>query len=252
MPTREEWINLIKGCPRDLQVTAHSYRGIAFASFASPVVLGCDDGHDYVVKSIHDDGLKRAICSDQVMGHIAGTMAAPVPIVRIVNVPQELIAAEIRLAKIPAGPAHGSRYVPNASKTRQRIAFQNLPGNRPRFASLAAMYGLAHVDGDHQFFYEDGTNLVWSFDHGHFFHDGPQWTVDSLEASPPVDFDATIAGACAFTSDELTLAAQTLDAVVDLPIADAVASPDDSWGITFDERVALAEHFSSRSTQMRK
>lgn len=140
------------------------------------------------------------------MGHVAAALLAPVPIVRIVHIPQELIDGEPALAGVPAGPAHGSRYMPNASKTRQGIKYENLPMNRDRFALLAVMYGLAGVNTDHQFFYEDGTNLVWSFDHGHFFNGGPNWTMDSLRGTPAAAPDAKISAQCGFNSDELSSA----------------------------------------------
>ncbi len=199
-----------------------------------------------------DQALLRAICNDQVMGHVAAALVAPVPAVKIVNIPQELIDGEPALAALPAGPAHGSRYMPNASKTRQGFAFQNLPENRPRFALLAIMYGLAKVDGDHQFFYEDGSNRVWSFDHGHFFPNGPEWTIQTLAACAAATPDPTIVGGCNLIEDELDEAREDLNGLTEAAIAMAVASPDAGWRLDDAERVALAHHLDTRAIHLQQ
>ncbi len=61
-------------------VSALTYRKIRFQSFSSPVVLGCDDGHNYVVKALgKKPGLHRALFNDPTMGALAGFIGAPVP-----------------------------------------------------------------------------------------------------------------------------------------------------------------------------
>ncbi len=249
MVSREEWKTLIGMAPREFVTQAHTYRS-NFTSYTMPVLLGCHDGHDYVVKSATQPELFRVLCSDQIMGHIAMTIGAPAPVVRLVEIPQELIEGEPEMAKIPAGIAHGSRYLKNVSKIRQGIQFQNVPENRSRFALLSIMYGLAGVDGDHQFFYEDSTNIVWSFDHGHFFHSGPCWTIETLRATPAAVPDPVIAIGCGLAVEELTEAAKCLVHLMDEAIAFAVASPEDAWQIMMDERIALAEHFRSRADDL--
>lgn len=247
MPTTAEWQAMLSDCDGPYCVTAHSYRGIKFPSYSAPVVLGCDDGYDYVVKPIRSPDKQRAICNDQVIGHIAAKMAAPVPPIAIVNVPQALIDGEPSLAGISAGPAHGSRYMPNVSKIKGGVGQENVPANRKRFAVLAAMYGLAQVDVDIQFFYEDGTNFVWSFDHGHFFPGGPNWTITTLEteSSAPA-LELGIVQAANLTLEEQRLGLKSLNPIVVQSIAHAVNSPDESWGLTVDERIALAEHLDGR------
>ena len=91
-----------------------------------------------------------------------------------------------------------------------------------------------------QLVYEDSTNIVWSFDHGHFFHSGPCWTIETLRATPAAVPDPVIAIGCGLAVEELTEAA----------IALAVASPEDAWQIMMDERIALAEHFRSRADDL--
>lgn len=215
------------------------------------MVLGCSDGHDYVVKAMRrpNRDLAFALVNDQVIGRFANAIGAPVPPVALVDVPAELIAAEPELAGIPAGIAHGSRYVPRASATRQGIAHQNAPGNRGRYADLAVMYGWAGAN-DHQFFYEDGTNLVWSFDHGHFFPGGPAWTIQSLRAAGPAAVDGTIQSACNLTASELGEATSKLSSVHRDDFTTAIGWPPEAWYVTLDERIEMAVYLHRRQTDL--
>jgi len=246
MISADEWETLITNAPPGTVVHAQSYR-YRFKSRSRPTLLGCSDKHDYVVKSGTREQLLRSICSDQIIGHIAATLGAPVPVVRLVEIPQRLIDGTPEIADVPAGIAHGSRYMKNVSKTRQGIMFENVAENRPRFALLALMYGLAGVVSDHQFFYEDTTNIVWSFDHGHFFPGGPHWTIESLTSAPPVEFDSKLSEACKLLTDELMAAAHSLGRLINDAIAQAVASPQAAWQIVMEERVAMAQYLRSRA-----
>ena len=250
MTSAEEWCELIENAPRAIKVTAHSYRGIRFKTFTMPFLVGCDDGHDYVVKPATSEDVTRSICSDQIMGHIAATIGAPVPPVRLVEISQSFLQLQPTLTGVSAGIAHGSRYLANISKKPMLFQFCELPQNRTRFALLSIMYGLAGVDGDHQFFYEDSTKLVWSVDHGLFFHYSTCWTIDTLKATPLATPDKRIVSECSLVESEIVEAAKSLLQLVDAAIAKAVASPVDAWNIIIEERVALAEHFRSRADKL--
>jgi hypothetical protein len=247
----DKWLPLVRSSPRDVPVAAQCYRGISFKSTFEPVVLGCSDGLDYIVKAPKNAELTRAVCNEQVIGRLARALCAPVPAAKVVQIPQTLVDAHSELAGIPAGPAHGSRYLPNTSKIRQGIKHADVPANRGRFALLAILYGLAGVAVEHQFFYEDETQLVWSFDHGHFFPGGPNWTIDTLAAGRPATADKRIVAGCALTPQELHDAARHLDDLSAETIAQAVASPHDAWGLSDPERVALAQHFETRMNRLR-
>ncbi len=140
MPNAAEWTALIaeKEAAPPSAVNAHTYLRTRFSSISKPALMACSDGHEYVTKSIANPGLRRAMANDQVMGRAAVAMSAPVPPVALVNVPQELINAQPELVDFIAGVTHGSRYMPDVSKTREGIAHVAVPENRGRFASLAA------------------------------------------------------------------------------------------------------------------
>lgn len=258
MGIADEWHGRIEASRESAPVpaTAHTYRvDVKFgSSHTNPVVFACSDQREYVVKGTssrkggHD--LRRDIVSEQVMGWLATSLEASVPPVAVVDVSSELVNNHPDLQGFPVGLAHGCRYLPDASRTKQGIAFTNVPENRGRFATLAIMYGWACVQCDHQFFYLDGSNLVVSFDHGHFFPAGPNWTVQSLGTAPAAAPDAVLVNGCHLTAGELSAAAQQLSRVTPTIIASAVASPPDDWGVSMDERVALAVYLDKRREQL--
>ena len=219
-----------------------------FSSISCPVLLACSDGNEYVVKG-NKGGLGRANSNDQMVGRLATAMGAPVPPVTIVQVAPDLTQNQPDLHDLPPGLAHGSRYMPDSSNVKQGIAFQNVPENRPRFAALAVMYGWATAS-DHQFFYQDGTSFVLSFDHGHFFPGGPNWTIQNLQGAAAAAPDATIVNGCQLQLDELTEAKTRLGAVTNATIAAAVASPPAAWGMLPDERVEMALFLERRRDQL--
>jgi hypothetical protein len=112
------------------------------------------------------------------------------------------------------------------------------------------MYGWAGVFSDHQFFYEDTTNRVLSFDHGHFFPSGPNWTIGSLRAAPVAIPDPMIVAACGLTNDELGEARNALLAMTAGIIAGAVSSPPVEWGLSIDEQIELATYLETRLSQL--
>jgi hypothetical protein len=252
VPNPDEWRALIavkEAVPVEA-TDAHTYLRTRFSSASNPALMACTDGREYVVKSVANPQLQRAMANDQVMGRAAAAMNAPVPPVALVNVPQELINAQPELADFVAGISHGSNYMPDTSKTRQGFAHLAVPENRNRFASLAMFYGLAFVQHDHQFFYQDGTHHVWSFDHGHFFPNGPNWTIASLQAAPDAVPDGTIVVNCALSPIELAVAKPSLAAVTTDTIAMAIGAVPAAWGLSVAEKVELAIYLERRRDRL--
>jgi hypothetical protein len=210
-----------------------------FHTASQPVLLACDDGNEYVVKSPHAG---RMIVTDQIVGRIGSAAGAPVGKPAIVDVPAALIAAEPQMAHMTAGLAHGSQWIPSCTQG----GVDHCATNRGRFAQLALLYGWA-LGGDHQFIYENAEpRNVWSVDHGHFFAGSQSWTVATLQAAPPAIPDNVIVAGCSLTDDELDAARGEMTVPTDEQLAAAVAAPLDAWGITVNERVALAEYLAIR------
>ncbi len=150
---------------------------------------------------------------------------------------------------LPEGLAHGCLWVPGCTE-RAWLDHVAVPENRPRFVKLAVLYGWL-IANDHQVIYENASpHLVYSVDHGHFFSGGPNWTIATLAAAPPAVADVSIMNACVFDADEIGDATDDLRRLTPNAVVDAVTSSPVDWGLTEDERVALAEYLWNRRDQL--
>ena len=205
-----------------------------FHSYSQPAVLMDADGQEYVVKALqhgHND-IHRSIVAEQIVCHLGKFLGMPVGQPVLVDIPQTLIDMNPDL-KTPylyrSGVAHGSIRIPNCS---DRIQFgqYNTPENRPRYASLAVLYGLAGCFCDWQVIAStQPPNTIYSVDHGHFFKDGPMWTVDSLRETPLAQIDPTVRQLCGLNEQEIVAAKCCLHSLQNKHIAQAVAMPPDEW-----------------------
>jgi hypothetical protein len=177
-------------------------------------------------------------------------IGAPVGSVTLVDVSSELIALNPQMQHIHAGLAHGCRFVPQCSE-RQGVLHATVGENRTRYASLAILYGWV-VANDHQFFFSDSPpHVVYSFDHGHFFPGGPQWTIATLASAPVAQPDSLIVNQCGLQVDEINQARLTLSSVTADVIASAVGAVPDDWGLDQAERVSLGQYLFERCVGLR-
>src|SRR6266568_4222530 len=191
---------------RPASINAHTFNK-KWGTASQPALHECDDGSMYVVKGKQN---RRMIANEQIVAHLGRLLAAPVPEVAYVDVPQELIARQ------------------------------------PRFAKLAVLYGWVFPQNQ-QFIYEMAApHLVYSTDHGHFFPNGPDWTPAHLPQAGVATPDQALVGPCHLSQDELRTAAAPLVGLQDQAIARAVAAPLDEWGIAMDDRVAVATYLARR------
>lgn len=217
-----------------------------WGSASQPVLLGCSDGRDVVVKGRQNG---RMIVNERVVGLLGRLMSAPVGEVILVDLPQALIGAEPALSRMPQGLCHGSLLIRNCSE-REALLHTDEPENRGRFARLAVLYGWAHA-GDHQFIYENAPpHRVHSVDHGHFFLAGPNWTEASLQSTPPPTLDPTLEAAYGFTPGEVSEAIDQLRGVSHEQIVQVTASVPVDWGLTMQETVTLARYLCDRRDQL--
>lgn len=240
----EQWELLIEealNSYRPEAVGAHTFLK-DWSTAARPVLLACDDDNAYVVKGKQNG---RMLVNDQVIARVGNLMGAPVGSPALVDVPQELVTAEPQMQHMEWGVSHGSRFIPNCSE-REAILHTGNSENRPRFALLAVLYGLVKAN-DHQFVYDNSPpHLVHSVDHGHHFPNGPNWSVGSLESAGSPKLDEVLSAACRFTSEETRAALDSLGGVTDKGIARVVVVPPADWGLTDEERPALARYLGER------
>jgi hypothetical protein len=243
-----EWRRLVqprmidRALARPAQETVANTFRKAWGSASRPVMLLCDDRLEYVVKGSQAG---RMIFNDHVVAWLGAILGAPTGMPRIIDVPARLIALEPQMAHMASGLAHGTHWVPGCTEA-ESIQYTTLPENRGRFAALAVLYGWVSA-GNEQFIYKTAPpNLVISVDHGHFFPNGPDWTIDTLAVAPPPQLNPLIAGACAFTQAELAPVAGRLRTVSDTHIAAVVGRPPAGWNVSRGDRIALADYLATR------
>ena len=120
----------------DAPTRANTYLKKVWGSAAHPAKLKCDDGYTYVVKGSQNG---RMIFNDHVVATLGAKLGAPVPAVRMVDVPPTLIEAEpeLKAAGFAPGLGHGSREIDQVSPDREGLAHCDQASNRSRFAVLA-------------------------------------------------------------------------------------------------------------------
>jgi hypothetical protein len=209
-------------------------------------VLGCEDGHDYVVKGRQAG---RAIINEQIVGKLGAALEAPVGQINLIDVPADLIGMQADLNHMPPGVSHGSRLILDCSD-KLWLAHHDVPDNRPRFAGLAALYGWIPA-GDPQLIYgQTAPHLVYSVDHGHFFPGGPNWTVAGLNGAGPCVLYGELMNGCKITREELLAVENRLRTMSVETIAEAVAMSPDTWNIAAEERIAVAAYLAARREQL--
>jgi hypothetical protein len=229
-------------------VVADEYvEGLTSAS--RPQKFRCDDGHLYAVKFRNNPhGGGRAVATEQIVGLFGALISAPVAEVRLVTVTSELLAALNIVFNggepAAAGVHHGSRWADGYS---DRADVRYVDENRQAFAALRILYSWLFCAGDHQFIYRNAEpHDVLSVDHSYFLPDGTGWSAQLLrERQGQVELDPFF-DSLALKQEDAT---DTLDRLARLQraeIARVVATPPDDWGLSDDDRVALAEYAEAR------
>ncbi len=221
-----------------------------WASFSKPAAVSCDDGFAYVIKGLQHGraDMAKPLTTEQIVAAAGRLVGAPVVETVLVDV-SDLVAIEPRLAYLQPGLAHGTRQHPDCSD-RMWTDYAHLADNRPRFGALAVMYSWLGA-ADHKVIYENHPpNLVYTVDHGHFLPGGTNWTVAQLTAAPPAAGLDPQFGTIGLLDAEVRPAADLLRAVRPQHIAAAVAQPPDDWGVTLQERVAIADYLERRQNQL--
>ncbi len=225
-------------------ITAETYLRKFEGSASNPAAVRCSDGEVYVIKGLNAG---QMIFNDQVCALLGNLIGAAVPDVALVSLSQELIDINSsEIGHFTAGLCHATRYLPDFSFRENGVIHIDQGDNRLRFLRLAAFFGWMG-GSDQQFIYENQPpRRVFSVDHGHFFHGGPSWTVDSLAQAPLAVVYPPLAQACHFKPEELAEAAILLQSVTVEQIVRAVARPPDAWGVPVEMRSALAKYIHSR------
>lgn len=253
-PEAVNWRGLIEDAVdrRPQPIVAETfYRRYTTASHA--VELGCADGSRYVVKGLRKDQEQgRMVFNDQVAARLGALLGAPVPQVALIEVSAELITAnpgaEDQMGHMVPCTAHGSKVIPNVTERINNL--DHADENRIRFAILSIFFGWLWA-GDRQFIYEKiPPYRVYSHDHGHFFPGGPNWATANLPRAGRAEAESGLVTQCKFTSNEMAAACAPLVKVGPEQVAEVLAVPPESWDVTLEERVLLAEYLERRRSDL--
>lgn len=247
-----DWNDLItKAAGLEKAVDAVTFIRRRSDTASHPVYLECADKKRYVVKALRTDATQgRMLFNDQVIARFGALIGAAVPQVCLVNISQELINLnphpQTGMGHCKPGLSHGSLIIPDVTERVDQFQHIADDDNKNRFCLLGILHGWISFS-DRQFLYETTDPFrVSAVDHGHFLPKGPNWTVPGLAAAPPPEVAADLVKACSLTDEDLHDACLNLSKINDQEIARILAIPPDDWGVTIDERVALAEYLVGR------
>ncbi len=212
------------------------------------LVIEVQEQERYVIKGAQ---IGRPIVTDQIVARLGQALQAPVGEPALIEISEDLIALDEQMSHFIPGLTHGTRYIPNCQDARDlRYLAKSHKENRKRLALLALLYGWA-IAYDHQFLIRTSSPcLVYAMDHGLFLPGRDAWTVTHLKEAGPPQLDPFIQHQLNFTVGEVSSALEHLQNVSTDNILRAVASPPVEWGITIEERAALAAYFLRRQEQL--
>lgn len=248
MDEAERWLKLISAWQvmEALEHQVNTVRALTpvlrVGGMSRAVVIDCDDGRRYVVKGRQ---VMRPLIADHVVGRLATIIDAPVPEVALVEVSKALIVPGSFLEHFEPGIGHGSLFMQECLDSHSP-QYWDEAANLERFAVLAVLNGWADA-ADQQFLYsKNAPHLVYSVDHGSFFVGSSEWTADDLRHAPAADVDRWLTSSAAVGREQLRSAVARLKWVTDDVIAGVIAGLPNEWGITLNERLALAQYLARR------
>ncbi|MHB8778883.1 MAG: HipA family kinase [Anaerolineales bacterium] len=215
-------------------------------SFSRPIWLECNDNNVYVVKGQHAG---RAIFNDQIIARLGYAIGAPVGTPALIIIPHELQQAEPKLQDIMPGVAHGTLWIKDTTD-RQWITYSDKGYNRSRFALLSILYGWLCASDQQLIYSNQEPYLVYSVDHGHFFPQGPNWTIGSLATVTGVELHSELYNSCGLSDLDIRNNLDGLTRLTDAAVLEIVALPPDEWGVSMEERIEMSKFIMTRRDEM--
>lgn len=118
MPPDEEWNVLIEEQSESLQEplsAIHVWNAVK-QGISNSVQVEADDDNTYLVKGIRSDrDLNDTLCAEQIVGYLGNEMGAPVPSVKLMELPEDLVnnSSTLQNQSIEPGLAHACEWVEN-------------------------------------------------------------------------------------------------------------------------------------------
>lgn len=231
------------GCPSIAVLLKQSTSG-GSGSF----LVRADDGNRYWCKCLGNLQSPRVPINEQLVGRLGRLLGAAVCDVSLIRIPEAVAGWEYRPgAKLVPGIAHASRAVEPVVETRQLNHLTD-DDNPRRLTTLKLLASLC-CSGDPQWLCAvNEENRYYSHDHGHYFPNGPNWTVATLLAAPtqapgwPTSIKSDTGAEQEFID--------RLRAVSVRDIAAVFGGLPSDWPITEQELVEMALYLDGRRARM--
>lgn len=231
-------------------MTASTFLRCLSQSASAPVLYRAN-GDRWVVKLPHRQsghGSVKAMVSEQVAGRCGILIGAPVPEVGLLKLSPDLWPPPEdwdRDQVIDVGVYHCSRFHEGFGDRFDGLDY--IEENRGRFAYLELLYRWVHCESDHQLIYrEEPPYDVLSVDHGAFLPGGPDWSLSSLWSAGCSPAAQPFFGPAGLTRTDRSPAIDALRRVTDVQIAAIPVAIPASWGISNEERLAIAAFLACR------
>jgi len=249
--SKTDWAELIRRAEGVTPVSAVTFLRRRTDTASNPVYLQCDDDKTYVVKPLRKDAEQgRMLFNDQVIARLGALVGAAVPPVALVAIPQALIDVNPHpqqgMGHCQAATSHGSELIKDVSERIDQFQHVADDDNKNRFKLLGVLHAWIGFS-DRQFLYEISDPFrVSAVDHGHFFPNGPNWTLASLANAAAPAVAADLVAACSLAPNDLRAGCAALAQATDHEIARILAVPPPEWGVKIDERIGVAKYLSER------
>jgi hypothetical protein len=249
MPSAAEWEALISASPIHGVLVARTLLGERESSSTRPIRVIASDGAEYLIKFPQTGRpfVARTLVTEQIVSAAARLIDAPVAEVAQVDFSELAFEEHERFGDAAATVAHASKIIPDVVDASYEYAGE--PENRPRFGAIGVLYTWVEAN-DYQYLYlKARPRLVFSFDHGECLPEGRNWTADALHRSNVGNVDPLVREFGQVSQIHMLAATARLAAITSVQLADIVALAPNAWGVSMEERIALAEYLDRRRQQ---
>jgi hypothetical protein len=203
-----------------------------------------DDGRRYWCKPRNNLQDGRVPVNEQIVAKLGLLIGAPVCEPQLVYLPSALAGWEFRAGhRIEPGWAHGSVAVESVVETRD-LGNRTSDDNARRHAGIYALHDWCG-GSDAQWLMAGSDAEFHSHDHGHYFPEGPRWTIASLQqaagAAHQLGFAAT-----GLDGGELNRLADRLTGTTEEEIGACASNIPAEWPVEDDELEALVGFLYAR------
>lgn len=185
------------------------------------------------------------------MARLGLVIGAPVCEPQLVRIEGALVGWEFRPGSgrlLEEGWAHGSLAVAPAVETRDVTQNRATDDNARRQAGVYALHDwCAGADG--QWLMVGSESEFYSHDHGHYFPDGPPWTIPGLQQAASSSY-ALAASPHGLDARELERLADEIEGVSAQEIAAVMSNLPADWPVQDDELEALVDFVHARRPEV--